>query len=62
MVQLPYRPDLVPSDFWLFRYRKSPLSRSKSNEPDKLLEAITAILDEIASKKWMTFLWSGSQD
>jgi histone-lysine N-methyltransferase SETMAR len=43
----PFSPDLAPSDFWLFSYVKISLVGQTFDEPERLLEVITEVLNEI---------------
>jgi hypothetical protein len=44
---LPYSPDLVPSDFFLFGYVKEKLMRYRAETPSELLVYIRVILAQI---------------
>jgi histone-lysine N-methyltransferase SETMAR len=43
----PYSPDLIPSDFWLFRYMKAALAGQQFPVPADLLTGIQEFLGEI---------------
>jgi hypothetical protein len=45
--QLPYSPDLAPSDFWPFGHLKNSLARWKFDEPEELLKGITSFLQGV---------------
>jgi hypothetical protein len=43
----PYRPDIAPSDFWLFDHVKNSLAGRTFDGPEQPLGAITQFWDEI---------------
>jgi hypothetical protein len=60
----PYRPDLAPSDFWLFGYVKTSLVGQTFEESGQLLEAITEFLNGVqppevvaVSDHWVERVW-----
>jgi histone-lysine N-methyltransferase SETMAR len=42
----PYRPDLAPSDFWLFGHMNASLAGQSFAKPEGLFEGIMAFLEE----------------
>ena len=46
--QLPYSPDIAPSDFYLFGYIKKCLKGTRFESPQQLYSAITEILRGIS--------------
>jgi hypothetical protein len=47
-------PDLIPSDFFLFRYSKRKLTEYEIPDPQRLESAITHIFDEIVQEILIT--------
>jgi hypothetical protein len=67
MSHLPYSPDLVSSDFFLFRLVKKRLDQFECEDPNDLLEAITEILGtrqmdrlQRVLQKWIERVWIGA--
>jgi hypothetical protein len=56
-----YGPDLAPSDFLLCEHQKSSFIGCTSKEPNELLEAVTAILNEVPRENRMPLFWNGLQ-
>jgi hypothetical protein len=54
----PYRLDLAPSDFWLFRCIKTGLPGRSFDEPEELLEGIREFLEEILAAE-LTAVFEG---
>jgi histone-lysine N-methyltransferase SETMAR len=42
----PYRPDLAPSDFWLFGHMKAALAGQAFDRTKELCDAVTIFLEE----------------
>ena len=52
MTQLPYSPDLVPCDFWLFPKLKSPLKGKRFQTIDEIQENTTGQLMATGRTVW----------
>jgi hypothetical protein len=49
--QPAYRPDLAPSDFWLFGHLKNSLAGRMFDDLEELLDGITSFLEEVQPSK-----------
>jgi hypothetical protein len=49
----PYSQDLVPSNFYLFGYRKGRLAKSHGTTKEKLFRNVTEILDSISEEEFV---------